>query len=206
MDTKLSANDCEIIDRSILYDGFFTLQKVSFKHRLFKGGYSETVHREILKRGNAVGVLLFDANADTFVLVEQCRIGALTRDKSPWLLELVAGMVELGESAPDVAIRESMEEAGATVTSLIPAGGYWSSPGGTDEFIELFIGAVDSSLVAEFAGLESEHEDIKVHVIPTTQVKKMLRNGEINNAMTLIALQHFYLNEESLRHSFSQVS
>lgn len=94
-----------------LYQGFFRLHRLTLSHPRFEGGRVR-VQREIFDRGDAVCVLLYDPLADAVVLVEQFRAGALGKVDSPWLLELVAGMVEAGESAEAVARRESVEEAG----------------------------------------------------------------------------------------------
>lgn len=53
-------------------------------------------------------------------MVEQVRIGAYDPQstQSPWLLELIAGMVEEGELPNEVAQRESQEEAGVQVEHL----------------------------------------------------------------------------------------
>ena len=87
-------DDIEVLDDSLAFDGFFQLRSVSLRHRLFEGGWSEPVRREILLRHDAVGVLLFDPVLDKVALVEQFRIGAMGREGSPWLLELVAGLIE----------------------------------------------------------------------------------------------------------------
>ena len=76
--------------------------------------------REVHRRHDAVGVLLYDVERDAVVLVEQFRAGALEDPASPWKLEVVAGLVEEGESPAEVARREAMEEAGARVETLIP--------------------------------------------------------------------------------------
>ncbi len=178
----------------MLYDGFMQIQKIIFDHALFQGGVQKAVHRELVIRGHAVGVLLFDPTLQEFVLVEQVRIGALKDSDSPWLLEIVAGMVEKGESVKDVAIRESFEEAKAEVKKLIPIQEYWVSPGGSDEKVSLFLAEIDSSKVGRFAGLESEHEDIKVVRLSVNDALKKLQLGQINNAMTIIAFQWFFLN------------
>ncbi len=190
--------DIEVAQQETLYKGFMQLKKLTFSHALYQGGLQTAVQREVLFRGKAVGVLLFDTMLQEFVLVEQVRIGAIEDPDSPWLLEIVAGMVELNEVTTDVANRESVEEAGAKIKKLLPIQEYWVSPGGSNEQVSLFLGLVDANSVSEFAGLDSEHEDIKVVRLAKKQALKMLQSGLINNAMTLIALQWFFLNEGNL--------
>lgn len=196
--SEFSKSDVKFLEEKSLYEGFFSMKKYRYQHRRYQGDWSPVVEREVFERGNAVGVLLYDKKKDSFVLVEQCRPGALVGEKSPWLLEIVAGMVEEGESASDVAYREVQEEAGCELTQLIPMPSYWVSPGGTTEYVDLFLGLVDSDNVAEFAGLETEHEDIKVLVVKRSELLNLLQSGRINNAMALIAIQWFLINEANL--------
>lgn len=185
-----------------LYDGFMKLDKVSFNHQLFNGGLALNVEREILKRDDAVGVLLFDPVKDAFVMIEQLRIGAYDDVNSPWLLEIVAGMVEPGECFEEVARRESLEEATCDILKLTPIQEYWVSPGGSTEKVMLYLGLVDSSNLAQYAGLEEENEDIKIHKIPKVEMLELLQQGKVNNAMAIIALQWFVINESDLKLSW----
>ncbi len=108
-------NDVEIIAREKLYRGFFSLDLYRFRHRLFNGEMSGEVRREIFERGHAAVLLPFDPVRDEVVLIEQIRIAAFDTSDTPWLLELVAGMIEPGETVEEVARREAMEEAGLSV-------------------------------------------------------------------------------------------
>ena len=80
----------QVLERSTVFRGFFTLERYLLRHSLFEGGMSAPLVRELLARGEAVAVLLFDPRLDRIVLVEQFRIGALRRLDGPWLLEVVA--------------------------------------------------------------------------------------------------------------------
>ncbi len=105
-------NDVEIIARETLYSGFFSMELYRFRHRLFNGEMSGEIKREIFERGHAAVLLPYDPVRDEVVLVEQVRIAAYDTSETPWLLEMVAGMIEEGESVEDVARREALEEAG----------------------------------------------------------------------------------------------
>ena len=80
----------EVLDKSICHDGFFRLERYRLRHELFAGGWSGELVRELLVRGHAVAVLLYDPIRDQVVLVEQFRIGALASGEHPWMLEVVA--------------------------------------------------------------------------------------------------------------------
>lgn len=198
---QFSAADLEIQQQDLVYDGFFKLYKIQFRHKLFAGGYSGTVSRELLYKGAASAVIAYDPQRDQVVLVEQVRIGAYVADseKSPWLLELIAGMVEENEQPLEVAKREAQEEAGVEIELIEPALSVWDSPGGVFERIHLFAGKIDASQAGGLHGLAEEHEDIKVHVVSREQAYQWVENGRIDNSIAVIGLQWLQLNYRQLQ-------
>ncbi|ABM01250.1 ADP-ribose diphosphatase [Shewanella amazonensis] len=196
-----SREDIEVLGSSTLYQGFFKMVRYQFRHRLFAGGWSEVVSREVFERGHAVVVLPYDPVTDQVVLIEQVRFPALETSEFPWLLELVAGMMEDGESAEDVARRELMEEAGLTASRMLPIGSYLSSPGGCSERFYCFLAEVDASQAEGLHGLAHEHEDIRVHVMSREAAYAMVESGEIDNGSTVLGLQWLELNRHKLMRS-----
>jgi nudix-type nucleoside diphosphatase, yffH/adpP family len=199
---QFSQEDMEIVAEKTLYKGFFTLKQIQFKHKLFAGGESEIVTRELLIKGAASAVIAYDPKADSVVLVEQVRIGAAYDPepmRSPWLLELIAGMVEKDEKPEEVALRESKEEAGITVKNLTHCLSVWDSPGGTVERLHLFVGKVDSSQAKGIHGLADENEDIRVHVVKREQAYQWMCEGKIDNGIAVIGLQWLQLNYAQLQ-------
>lgn len=192
-------NNVEIIAREPLYNGFFSLTRYRFCHSLFEGGMSDEVTREIFERGHAAILLAYDPKRDEVVLVEQLRIGAINHDSSPWLLEMVAGMVEKNESVEDVIRREAGEEAGVVVGRCKPVLSYFASPGGTSERLSIMVGEVDATSAKGIHGLPEEHEDIRVHVVSRQQAYNWVESGIIDNAASVIALQWLALHHKSLR-------
>lgn len=194
------ASDVEVLERETAYQGFFSMERVNLRHRRFHGGWTPVLSRELFLRPPAVGILLYDPSRDTVVLVEQFRVGALDLEDgtSPWLLELVAGMAQAGESLRDVARREVREETGCEPGPLREITRYLSTPGGCNERIQLYCGEVDSSRAGGVHGLESENEDIRVVVMPRIEAEQAMFRGHLNNAMTLIAMQWLTLNRDSL--------
>ncbi|MCK8431437.1 ADP-ribose diphosphatase, partial [Erwinia amylovora] len=82
-------NDVEIIALETLYQGFFSLQRYRFRHRVFDGGMSGEITREIFERGHAAVLLPYDPRRDEVVLIEQIRIATYDTSPTPWVLELV---------------------------------------------------------------------------------------------------------------------
>lgn len=204
---QFTQQDIEIIKEEPLYNGFFNLKKVYFKHKLFAGGESGVVTRELLVKGAASVVVAYDPDADSVVMVEQVRIGAYNPQlsQSPWLLELIAGMVEEGEQPDEVAQRESQEEAGVQVEHLREVMSFWDSPGGIVERIHLFVGKVDSQKAQGIHGLAYENEDISVHVIPRQTAYEWVCNGKIDNGLAVTGLLWLQLNYLSLQKEWSKM-
>lgn len=191
--------DVEILEKTVCYEGFFKLEKYRLRHRRFAGDMSPVLTRELFERGHAVAVMLYDPARDRIVLLEQFRIGALQFAGGPWLLEIVAGIVEPGERAEEVALRECREETGVEPTTLEPICTYLVSPGGTSESISLFCGRVDSTGVGGLHGLADESEDIRVCTVSFDEAWDLFRQGRINSAAPVIALQWLAMNRTALR-------
>lgn len=198
---EFNQQDIEILNRETLYQGFFTMQKIQFRHKLFAGGWSDVVTRELLIKGAAAAVVAYDPAKDSVILVEQVRIGAYdpSLQSSPWLLELIAGMIEEGETPEQVALRESMEEAGVTIENMQHMLSVWDSPGGVLERIHLFVGQVDSTQAKGIHGLASEHEDIRVKVVSRDLAYQWLCEGKIDNSIAVMGLQWLQLNYQRLQ-------
>lgn len=187
----------DILKQQNLYQGFFRVDAYEFRHELFAGGWSGTVRREIFERRNAVAVLLHDPVADTVLIIEQFRPGAALRDaQGAWMVEIVAGIVENGESNEDVARREALEEAGCSIDTLEHIIDYYPSAGGSTEIVSLYYAPVDLSTVPTgIHGLPEEHEDIRVSVVPRPTVMAWLKAGKIQASLAIIALQWLALEK-----------
>lgn len=192
-------NDVEIIARETGYKGFFSLTLYRFRHRLFNGEMSKEVTREVFERGHAAVLLPYDPVSDRVVLIEQIRIPVFDSSPTPWLLELVAGIIEPGETPEEVVRREAVEEAGIRPARVKPVLSYLSSPGGTSERLEILVGEVDASVAQGNHGLEEENEDILVHVVSREQAYRWVEEGKIDNAASVIALQWLELHHRKLR-------
>lgn len=189
----------EVLARETVYQGFFSLDQYTVKHTLYKGGWSQPLTRELFRRNNCVAVLLYDPERDEVVLIEQFRMGALQEPHRAWLLEIVAGAIEEGETAEEVAYRESWEEAGCKITHLQEIMQFYTTPGGSSERITLFCGRVDSGSIGGIHGLDEEDEDIHVTAVKADEVFRMLENGSIESGIPIIAIQWLYIHRAELR-------
>jgi len=189
----------EILDKEIVYPGFFRMEKYRLKHTLYAGGWSPEISREVFVRGSCVAVLLYDPHTDQVILIEQFRAGAIYNPDRAWLVEIVAGAIEEGETAVDVAYRESLEEAGCEIQELMVINEFYTTPGCSAERITLFCGKVDSTQIGGIHGLDHEDEDILVRAIDFKDAYVMLENNDIESAIPIVALQWLALNKDKLQ-------
>jgi ADP-ribose pyrophosphatase len=188
----------EVIAKQTVYDGYFRIDRYRLRHRLHAGGWSDALAREVFERGHAVAVLPYDPVRREFVLIEQFRIGPFAKGDVGWLLEIVAGIIEEGETPEEVARRETLEETGLEVANIRPIAEFYVSPGGTTQFNRLYCVRVDATDAGGIHGLDHEHEDIRVVPIPLDQAPSLIADGAIRDATTLIALQWLTANCDSL--------
>lgn len=180
-----------------LHQGFYRMVELTVTHDKFDGGQL-TIKREVMDRHDAVVLMLIDLATESLVFIEQFRVGAL-KEPNPWLIEMVAGLIDKDESPEDVARREASEEAGVGVGRLEKICRYLPSPGGTNECVHLYVGEVDSTKASGVHGLAQEGEDIRVVTVGLEKAFTWLEEGTINNAAGVIGLQWLQLNLESLK-------
>ena len=193
------SKEYEILEETPAYRGFFNLTRYRLRHTLYGGGWTQPITRELFHRGQCVAVLPYDPVTDRLVLIEQFRIGAVGTQQPPWLIETVAGAVEAGETAEEVARRESLEEAGCELGQLIRIGEFFTSPGGTSEKVTLFCGIVAGDLQEGLFGLHEEHEDIRAIVLGFDEAWAWLSSGVIDSVVPALALQWLMLNKEQIQ-------
>jgi ADP-ribose pyrophosphatase len=192
--------DLEIIEERIGFARHLRVDIVRFRHRLFAGGWSGERVFDVVRRGGAAAILLYDPERDTVVLVEQFRLASLYAGTSPWQLECVAGLLEPDESAEAVAVRETREEANLDVIGpLVPIQRFMPATGSYDETVQLFCGQVDSAGAEGLYGMPEEQEDIRVVVRTIAEIEAMLDRGEIESSHTVICLYWLLRHRDRLR-------
>jgi len=196
----MDAKDVEVIAKKKCFQGYFSIDEYILKHRSFEGGWIREINREVLERGHAAACLLYDPYHDQLVFLEQFRQGAFAafdsrwydKDKdSPWLIEVVAGIIEDGELPDEVARRESIEESGCEIQDIELIQKYFTSPGCSSEIAILYCGKVDASVVGGVHGLADEGEDIRVFRLDVNEAFQMLDDGKFINSAILIAMLWF---------------
>lgn len=196
----MTRDDVEIQERKRLYKGFFEMTLYKFRHRLFEGGWSKFMTREVFERDPVAAVLPYDPVRDTVVLIEQFRPGVMAAGhENPWTIEVVAGIIDDGETPEAMCHREAREEAGCTLGELLPIANFFPSPGGCTEYLYLYCGRVESEGLGGIHGLDHEEEDIRVFVESTDDALRRMESGSIGNATAILALQWLALHRDELR-------
>ena len=189
----------EVLEEAPVYRGFFNLSRFRLRHTLFAGDWSEPLVRELFHRGRCVAVLPYEPETDRVILIEQFRIGAVGDKDVPWLVEIVAGAVEPGESPDEVARRETEEEVGSQIRELIHIGEFYTTPGGCSEKVSIYCGLLDGPIQEGVYGLSEEGEDIRSMVLSLDEALSWLASGIIDSAIPALALQWLALNRKTLR-------
>ncbi len=213
MSIRKTAEDVEVTNRENIFQAYFQMTRYHFKHRKFAGGWSEEISREVFQRGAVSAVLPYDAKRDRLVLIEQFRAGAWAamekgviyakESSTPWLIEIVAGVIEEGEPPEEVAKRELQEEANCTALEIDHVMDLHLSAGAVNEPLSLFCANVDSCSVAGIHGLDEEGEDIRVFTATPQEAADLLTEGKVHSAIAIIALQWFAAHHEELRQRWS---
>lgn len=191
----------EVSDVRHLHADFFALEEWRLRHERFDGSLSPEVSREVFVGTDAALVLPYDPVRDRVLLVEQIRMGPLARhDPNAWQLEPIAGRIDPGEDPQTTARREAREEADLELAALEPVAEVYASPGNATEFFYIFVGQADlPDDAAGVSGLESEHEDIRSHVLPLDELLTLCDNQQAANAPLVVAALWLARHRERLR-------
>ena len=124
---------------------------------------------------------------DEIIFVKQYRSGA-----EKVLLELPAGIVDKNESPLDAAIRELKEETKYSSAKITYLGGYYSSPGFTNELVHLYLA---EELFASSLDCDDD-EFIELSKYNIKQIKRLLTSNTITDMKTALGLL-MYLNSKN---------
>jgi ADP-ribose pyrophosphatase len=140
------------------------------------GGHSAI--REIVVHPGAVCIVARTAD-DSVILIRQYR-HATGRE----LLEIPAGGLHAGEDPLEAARRELEEETGYRAGSMVERGRFWTTPGFTTEFMYLF----EATDLVKTATNPDEDEVIEVDILPRTETLRMIDEGVIQDAKSILGL------------------
>ena len=188
--TELAATDAafDILGCETLHDGFVKLRRYTVRQKLMRGGSTPPITREISYMPDVSAVLLYDPDRDKVVLIQQARLVAQIGGFTPFVTEIVAGLIEPGETPEELALREVQEESGCTIIgALIPMMRIMMSSGNLHQPIHVFCGRVDASIARGYHGLAEEHEDIRVIVLDFAEFSAALLASRYEHALLITA-------------------
>ncbi|MGR3436073.1 MAG: NUDIX domain-containing protein [Shimia sp.] len=191
----------EVTERRRVYGDFFTMEEAVLTHPRFDGGRSAPIRRAGFVGGDAVIVLPYDPVRDRVMLIEQIRpLLHLIDDPDPFVLEPIAGRIEAGDQAEDTARKEAWEEARLEVGTLHTVATGYPSPGTSTEYHHVFVAIADlPDEAATLAGLESEAEDIRSHVMDYAAFEDWLDAGRFRVLPLIVAGQWLARHRAGLR-------
>jgi len=190
----------ELLRQDPVFRGHLKIDELHLRHGLFNGGMSDQMSREVVWRRDAVCVMPYDPRTDQVVLIEQFRAAALFNGDRAWMVEVVAGLIEDGETVEEVARRELKEESGLdAIGPLLPVNMVYATPGFCSERFHMFCAQVDASAAGGIHGLDHEHEDIRVFALPFAEAFSQWEAGEIPNSPATIGLLWLAVYRERLR-------
>ena len=176
-----------------LHQGFFSLKEINFTHKKHNGDWTPVIKREIFGGAHVSAVLPYDPIKKKILLLRQFRAGAIKRGHDPMMLEIVAGMIDEGETPSDTAKRECFEETGERVKALTSIYSYYPSPGSSESYYHSYLAEINAFEGERFFGQTNENEDILVKSYSIAEVRSFLKEKKIINALSLLALQWFFL-------------
>ena len=138
----------------------------------------KVVKREVVEHPGGVTILPVDEEGNCY-MVRQFRypFGRM-------MLEAPAGKLEYGEDHRECAVRELSEETGFTADELVYLGGCCTSPGFSTEVLHIYLA------LGLHAGEchPDQDEFLSVEKIPLSELSRMVMDGEIDDAKTIVAV------------------
>ncbi|UFN47502.1 NUDIX hydrolase [Roseomonas sp. OT10] len=189
-------------EEATVHAGRFALQQVRFRYTRRDGALSGELTWELWRRGRGgVLILPWDPWHDRVALIRQFRLAALAAGGEPIQTEFPAGLLDGDEPREEAARRELAEETGLSADRLVPMGRWLLMPGGCDEVLHYHLARVRLETLGEgaSAGLDSEHEETQVVVVPLEEALAMVADGRIFGAPAALGLLWLQAHRERLR-------
>lgn len=182
------------IKKLLLSDNWYILNKVVFDYQTRDGGWVSQA-REAYDRGNGATVLLYNKEKGTVILIRQFRMPTyLNGNEDGMMIETCAGLLD-GDDPETCVLKEAEEESGIRPKRAVKVFEAYMSPGAVTEIIHFYVAEYrEEDRVGHGGGLDEEQEDIEVLEVPFQEALKMVSDGQIRDAKTIMLLQYASLN------------
>ena len=142
----------------------------------------DEIVRQYVDHTGAVAIVALD-DAGRVLIIQQYRHPIRHRD---W--ELPAGLLDIaGEEPLEAARRELAEEADLVAAHWEPLVSSWTTPGGNDELIHIFL-ATGVEAAAAAHDREDEEADIRVEWVPLADAVDAVLDGRMRNGILAIGV------------------
>jgi 8-oxo-dGTP pyrophosphatase MutT (NUDIX family) len=169
--------DAEVLESELVYSG----RVWDVRSDTVRYGDDEIV-RQYVDHPGAAAIVAVDDQARV-LLIQQYRHPIRHRD---W--EIPAGLLDIaGESPLETAQRELVEEADLRAADWEPLVSIFTTPGGNDEVVHLFL-ARGLSPVGSAHAREAEEADIRVEWIPLQDAVDGVLQGRLRNGILAVGL------------------
>jgi len=183
----------KIINEKQILSSFFDVKSIEIEQN------NSTFTRIFVDKIAGCGILLYDEDTAEVIFVKQLRAPLINKEKSPFTVEVPAGLLSPNEDPKECIIREVLEETGYKIENPILINAFYTSPGYSNEVIHLYFSKVVSGdLIGKGGGLESENENIEIIRIKKSELLHHLNSHLFNDAKTIIAIQWFLLHYNDL--------
>lgn len=185
----------KILKEEVLSDNWYVLRKITFEQQNKQGNW-ETLSREAYDRGNGATILLYNKSQQTVILTNQFRMPTyINGNETGMLIEACAGLLD--KDNPEACIkRETEEETGYKVTEVRKVFEAYMSPGSVTEILYFFVAEYSKEMkVSDGGGHEDEHENIEVLEVSFENALRMMADGQIKDAKTIMLLQYAQLHQ-----------
>ncbi|PVE91583.1 MULTISPECIES: NUDIX hydrolase [unclassified Microbacterium] len=167
----------EVLTSDLVYEG----RVWDVRSDRVRYGDGEMVRQYVAHTG-AVAILALD-DEGRVLLIQQYRHPIRHRD---W--ELPAGLLDVaGEEPLEAAKRELAEEADLVAAHWEPLVSSWTTPGGNDEMIHIFL-ATGISAAESAHDREDEEADIRVEWVPLSDAVDAVLAGRMRNGILSIGV------------------
>jgi ADP-ribose pyrophosphatase len=166
--------ESKVLKQEIVFNGGHV--KVRVDRVIEPAGHEAT--REIVVHSGAVCIVAKPSDAEV-LLVRQYRHAT-----GGELLEIPAGGLDPGEDPLDAARRELEEETGYRAANIVQRAAFWTTPGFTTEYMWLY----EATNLTRTQINPDEDEVIEVDVVKVEDALRMIDDGRIQDAKTILGL------------------